>query len=153
MKSKFRFTLIIGILCLFSIKSKSQVTFPNNIPGVGNYVGFDAFSTIPLPIRNDGFPSINISSNGFNKFAITEQATLNGFYGLSRTRVQRTTLGLRGETNLAWSLLHLMDNAAGGLPGTLQRPWMNVGTSYTSNLDFMYIGLLERPVARASNVS
>jgi len=149
---KNKFYLMTAIL-LFSLNATCQVTLQSNVPNAMHYVGFDAFSTIPLPIRNDGFPSINISSNGFNKFAITELATWNGLNGLSRTRVQRTTLGLRGETNLAWSLLHLMDNAAGGLPGTLQRPWMNVGTSYTSNLDFMYIGLLERPVARASNVS
>ena len=51
-------------------------------------------------------------------------------------------MGLKGEANLAWSMLHLW---SGGLAAAMQRPWMNVGTSYTSNADFMYSGLLDRP--------
>lgn len=150
MKIKIISTLIS---VLFLTLTYGQVTDDTNAPAGGNYVGFNNFSTIPLPIRNDGDPRINISSNSSNKFAITELGTWNGLNGLSRNRVQRTTLGLQGQTNLAWSMLHLWDDAAGNLPGAMQRPWMNVGTSYTSNIDFMYSGLLERPNAGGSDLA
>jgi hypothetical protein len=57
-------------------------------------------------------------------------------------------MGLQGEVPQAWSMLHLWDSISNGLnpiPASMQRPWMNVGTSYTANVDFMYTGLLERP--------
>ncbi len=137
------FSTAIAVLLISGVKA--QVTQAVNTPSLTNYVGFNNTSTIPLPIENRGFREINISSNSHNKFAITELPTWNGLNGLSRSNVQRTTLGLHGETQLAWSMLHLVDNAAGILPASLQRSWMNVGTSYTSNIDFMYTGLLERP--------
>lgn len=59
-------------------------------------------------------------------------------------------MGLQGEQSQAWSMLHLWDSLSilgTPIPPALQRPWMNVGTSYTSNIDFMYTGLLERPDA------
>lgn len=130
-----------------------QVTVDDNVPVSGRYVGFDGFSGIPLRIENQGFPEIDISSAGTNKIAITQLPVWNGLNGLSRSRVQRTTLGLQGQTNLAWSMLHLWDDAAGTLPGTMQRDWMNVGTSYTSNIDFMYTGLLERPNTGGNNLA
>ncbi|MCA1761954.1 MAG: tail fiber domain-containing protein [Flavobacteriales bacterium] len=119
---------------------------------MNRYVGFDNSSGIVLPIENRGFPDINISSNSSNKFAITELGAWNGLNGLSRTDVQRTTLGLQGQTNLAWSMLHLWDDAAGNVPPAVQRDWMNVGTSYSSNTDFMYSGIMERPVAGGGNL-
>ena len=91
----------------FCFRLNGQVTQDNNNPVVGNFVGFNVSSFIPLPIANIGDPRINITSNSNNKFAITELPTWNGLNGLTRTAVQRTTLGLQGETNTAWSMLHL----------------------------------------------
>ena len=144
MKIKIISTLISVLLLTLTY---GQVSDDTNAPVVGNYVGFDNTSIVPLPIRNIGDPRINISSNGSNKFAITELPTWNGLNGLSQTQVQRTTMGLQNETNLGWSMLHLLSNAGGVLPIGLRRSWMNVGTSYTANQDFMYSGLLERPIA------
>jgi len=138
-------TVIIVVMALTTQLGFGQVTADDNLPFTGHWVGFDNNSLIPLPIENRCFPDINISSAGTNKIAITQLPTWNGLNGLTRARVQRTTLGLQGQTDLAWSMLHLWDDAAGTLPGTMQRAWMNVGTSYTSNIDFMYSGLLERP--------
>ena len=101
----YKAILVAAVLfCSFS-SIKGQVTVANNIPAPTNYVGFDATSGIPLPILNMGDPRLNISSNGNNKFRITELPTWNGLNFLSRTDVQRTTMGLQGETNTAWSLL------------------------------------------------
>ena len=130
----------------------SQVTQDNNVPVLGRWVGFDNTSIIPLPIENQGDPRIDISSNGSKKFAINELATGNGLNGLSRDSVQRTTMGLKGQTQLAWSMLHLLDTTAENLDITMRRNWMNVGTSYTANVDFMYSGLLERPTADANGL-
>jgi hypothetical protein len=146
--------ILLSILSLLVINlGYTQVSLDNNNPIVGNYVGFNNTSGIALPIQNQGFPEIDISSNGNNKFAINELGTWNGLNGLTRNNVQRTTMGLQGQTNLAWSMLHLWDDADGNLPGAMQRAWMNVGTSYTSNIDFMYSGLLERPNVGGSNLA
>ena len=143
--------IIAAFAALIYLSAEGQVTQANNNPVFGNYVGFDNTSIDPLPIQNQGFPDIDISSNGNNKFAITELGTWNGLNGLTRNNVQRTTMGLQGQTNLAWSMLHLWDDAA-GLPGNMIRPWMNVGTSYTTNWDYMYVGMLERPEANGPNL-
>ena len=79
-----------------------------------------------------------------NKFAITELATWYGLNGLTRNNVQRTTMGLNGETDPAWSMLHLW---SGLINIDTRRDWMNLGTSYIANGDVMYTGLLERPWA------
>ncbi len=122
--------LIFAVFTVFSyLATFGQVTQQTNAPIFGNYVGFDNTSGIALPIENQGFPDINISSNSSNKFAITELGTWNGLNGLTRNRVQRTTFGLQGQTNLAWSMLHLWDDAAGFLPGTMQRVWMDVSVA------------------------
>ena len=142
--------VIIFLMMLTCQIGFSQVTVDDNVPVLGRYVGFDGFSAIPLRIENQGFPEVDISSAGTNKFAITQLPTWNGLNGLSRTRVQRTTLGLQGETNLAWSMLHLW---SGTLPAAMQRNWMNVGTSYTANIDYMYSGLLERPNTGGNNLA
>lgn len=135
--------ILAAILFCCATLTQGQVTDPNNLPISGNFVGFNGNSIIPLPIENIGYPDINISSNGNNKFAITELPTWNGLNGLTRDDVKRTTMGLQGEIDTAWSMLHLW---SGELTSTMQRDWMNVGTSYTANIDFMYTGLLERPV-------
>jgi len=137
--------LIAALALLLTTIVEGQVTLESNAPNFGNYVGFDGTSAIPLPIQNRGFREIDISSHGNNKFAITELPTWNGLGGLTRTDVQRTTMGLTGQDPLAWSMLHLFDDNAGALPLTMQRDWMNVGVSHTANADFMYSGLLERP--------
>ncbi|MCA1764461.1 MAG: hypothetical protein LC664_15920 [Flavobacteriales bacterium] len=126
MKIKIISTLIS---VLFLTLTYGQVTDDTNAPAGVNYVGFNNTSGIALPIENRGFPDINISSNNSNKFAITELGTWNGLNGLTRNRVQRTTLGLQGQTNLAWSMLHLWDDAAGFLPATMQRAWMDVSVA------------------------
>jgi hypothetical protein len=136
---------IIAMMALIYQNGYGQVTIDDNVPALGNYVGFDINSGIALPIENRGFPEIDITSNGQNKFAISELPTWNGLGGLTRTDVQRTTMGLTGQDPLAWSMLHLFDDNAGALPATMQRDWMNVGVSHTENADFMYSGLLERP--------
>ncbi|MFT7347643.1 MAG: hypothetical protein ACI9CP_002105, partial [Cryomorphaceae bacterium] len=136
---------IIAMMALIYQNGYGQVTIDDNVPALGNYVGFDINSGIALPIENRGFPEIDITSNGQNKFAISELPTWNGLGGLTRTDVQRTTMGLTGQDPLAWSMLHLFDDNAGALPATMQRDWMNVGVSHTANADFMYSGLLERP--------
>jgi hypothetical protein len=110
--------IAIALSISFCNTIHGQVTLPSNVPGPGNYVGFDGTSTIPLPIENRGFPEIDITSNGQNKFAITELATWNGLGGLTRTDVQRTTMGLTGQDPLAWSMLHLFDDNAGALPAS-----------------------------------
>ncbi len=145
---KFWLTCLIGLACgeVFS-----QSTFATNNGAGGNFLGFNNVGSFPLPIRNDGNTQINISSSLNNKFRITEQATWNGLNGLSRTNVQRTTMGLQGQTGFAYSMLHLWDDA-GCTPLNIQRPWMNVGMSLTSNWDFMYSGLLERPVTGVPDV-
>jgi hypothetical protein len=138
----FKYLLIALLFLTISQYAKGQVTVDDNLPTLGNYVGFDNTSLITLPIRNDGFPEIDISSNGNNKFAISELPTWNGLNGLTRNNVQRTTMGLNGEADSAWSMLHLW---SGALTPQMYRAWYNVGTSYTGNADFMCTGLLERP--------
>ena len=146
-----RIFFIIAIAALFNYSVIAQVTQAVNTSSGVNFVGFDGSSSNLLPISNIGDPRINISSNLSNKFAITELPVWNGLNGLSQTQVQRTTMGLQNETNLGWSILHLLSNAGGALPIGLKRSWMNVGTSYTANQDFMYSGLLERPIASLGN--
>ena len=118
---------VIILMTLMIQTGFGQVSVDDNVPVVGRYVGFDNSSGIVLPIQNQGFPEIDISSNGNNKFAITERAIWNGLNGLSRNNVQRTTLGLQGQTDLAWSMLHLWDDAAGNLPAAMQRLWIECG--------------------------
>ena len=144
-------TVIIILMTLITQLGFTQVTEDDNLPIGGRWVGFDNNSLIPLPIENRGFSDINISSNGRSKFAVTELATWNGLNGITRTNVQRTTMGLQGEDNLAWSMLHLRSDDPLPLTDFMQRPWMNVGTSYTANRDFFYAGLLERPQTGGNN--
>lgn len=134
------FSTAIAVLLISGVKA--QVTQAVNTPSLTNYVGFNNTSTIPLPILNIGDPRINISSNGHNKFAIKEIPAWYGLNGMVRSDVQRTTMGLHNETDTAWSMLHLW---SGYLNPQMYRSWYNVGTSYTTNADFMYAGLLERP--------
>lgn len=139
-------TVIIVLMALITQLGFGQVTVDDNLPFTGRYVGFNNTSPIPLPIENRGFDEIDISSNLRTKLAITELATWNGLNNITRSNVQRTSMGLSGDDDEAWSMLHLMDqNGVNGFFNSLQRPWMNVGTSYTANLDFMYTGLMERP--------
>jgi hypothetical protein len=107
--------------------SFGQVTQPNNAPVFGNYVGFDDTSMDPLPIRNEGFDEIDISSNLRTKFAITELPTYNGQNGLVRSNVQGTTMGLFGQDDPARSMLHLLGDQY--IPSPISRAWMNVGTT------------------------
>jgi len=103
---------IMAALAVFSyLASFGQVTQPLNNPVGGNYVGFDNTSGIALPIENRGHREIDLSSNGFSKIAVDELATWNGLNALTRDSVQRTTMGLRGQSQLAWSMLHLLDSA------------------------------------------
>jgi hypothetical protein len=90
-------TVIIILMTLITQLGFSQVTVDDNIPVGGRWVGFDANSIIPLPIENRGFDEIDISSNGRTKFAITELPVWNGLNGLTRTNVQRTSMGFRGD--------------------------------------------------------
>jgi hypothetical protein len=148
----FKKTVLVLCSALLFHLGHAQVTDDTNAPVVGNYVGWDINSMDPLPIENRGFDEIDISSNFRTKFAITELATWNGLNGLTRNNVQRTSLGLSGDDDAAWSMLHLMDQAGvTAFFNTLRRPWMNVGTSYTANQDFMYTGLMERPSVGGAN--
>jgi hypothetical protein len=88
---------VIVMMALISQFGYGQVTIDDNVPAATNYVGFNNFSTIPLPIENRGFDEIDISSNGRTKFAITELPVWNGLNGLTRTNVQRTSMGFRGD--------------------------------------------------------
>lgn len=85
---------------------KSQVTQATNAPNGVNYVGFNNQSNDPLRIRNIGDPRMHISTNGLRKITIDELPVWNGLNGLSENHAQRTTLGLNGEGNQAWSMLH-----------------------------------------------
>jgi hypothetical protein len=100
--------IIAAFAALIYLSAQGQVTQANNNPVLGNYVGFDNTSIDPLPIQNQGFPEINISSNSSNKFAITELGTWNGLNGLTRNNVQRTTLGLQGVYNLFFTYKQLI---------------------------------------------
>ncbi len=129
------------IVCLLlTVTLNAQVTEDNNIPNATNYVGFDASSGIPLPIRNDGDPRITLSSNGNDKMNFNELATWNGINGMTENDVSRIHLGLNGNFQNPFSLLHMGEN----ISTSLQRPWMNVGLTMGASEDFMHIGLLQR---------
>jgi len=57
----------------------AQVTAPTNAPTFGNYVGFDASSNFPLPIRNDGPEAIQWWTDGERR--MTLGATGNMAFG------------------------------------------------------------------------
>jgi hypothetical protein len=89
--------LVAVLLIAITNNISAQVSAPSNLPGPGNYVGFNAASAIPLPIANIGDPRINIRSNGFNKIVINELPTWNGLNGAQENNASRITLGLNGE--------------------------------------------------------
>lgn len=140
----FLFTLF----ALTAFCMNAQVTDDTNVPNVNHWVGYDNNSGIVLPILNIGDPRINLSSNNNTKMYFREQPTWYGLNGITRTDVQRTLMSLQGQSDtLAWSILHLYDDADGHVPSTMRRDWFNLGISYSSNFDFMYTGMLERPTA------
>jgi hypothetical protein len=119
---KYKLILLSAAILLSGV-SVAQVTLESNAPNGSNYVGFDATSMDPLPIENRGFDEIDISSNLRSKIAITELPTWNGLNGLSLSNVQRTTMGLIGEDDEAWSILHLMSNS----PNLLRHLCVEIG--------------------------
>ncbi|MCZ4409344.1 hypothetical protein O3Q51_11005 [Cryomorphaceae bacterium 1068] len=138
--NKLSIIFMMAMICQITF---GQVTVDDNVPVFGRFVGFNNNSGIALPIQNKGFDEIDISSNGRIKFAITELPVWNGLNGLTRDSVQRTTMGLFGQDDPARSMLHLLGDQY--IPSPISRAWMNVGTTYETNLDIMYTGLLERP--------
>jgi len=120
---------------LLSQASFSQSSSANNNPVNNNHLGWDDNLNAPLWVNQNNFQRLRL--NSVNWLGLNGAGSLGA--GNSASRI---TLGLNGETNLAWSMLHLWD---GYLPATMQRTWFNIGTSYTGNQDFMYTGLLERP--------
>lgn len=128
-------------ICYFT-SVQGQVTQPNNIPNVNNYVGFDGSSGDLLPIQNIGDPRINISSNGNDKMNFNELAIWNGLNGMTENDVSRIHLGLNGNFQNPFSMIHMGTN----INNNLQRPWMNVGLTLGANLDILHMGLIQRPV-------
>ncbi|MFZ6051893.1 tail fiber domain-containing protein [Halocola ammonii] len=145
--------LIFLSFVMLSLSGMTQVTFNNNAPVAGRYVGFNSSANLPLPIRNDGNADIEIWRNLIQRIRIGEINTYNGLNGLQEVQCTRMSLGLNeiddsnGEDdsyNFAWSMLHLWNDE---LSSSMQRDWFNVGTSYTTNKDFFYCGLMERPTS------
>jgi len=127
--------IVCFALVLSCMGASSQSTTSAHIPGNNRHLGWDDTGNAPLWVNQNNFQRLRLNSVNW--------LGLNGAgSGGAGNSASRITLGLNGETNLAWSMLHLWD---GFLPATMQRTWFNIGTSYTGNQDFMYTGLLERP--------
>ena len=134
--------LLITLIILCGISTFSQTTINLNDP-TGNptaHLGWDDTGNSPL----------FINQNNQNRMLFNAQTTWTGLNGESGSNVNRITIphsALPLETVPAWSMLHLWE---GQMNGLLRRDWMNIGTSYSGNRDFMYTGLIERPMAGAS---
>ncbi len=135
-----KITLLIGFLLLGTMGVYAQTTVPNNSPTSGAHLGWD----------DTGNAQLRITQNNTNRMLFNSLPVYNGLNGDTGTYVNRITLpqiGISNENMLAWSILHLWE---GGLTSSMYRNWFNVGTSYTGNGDFMYTGLLHRPVMEST---
>ena len=91
---------------------------------------------------------LDVHRNSLLRMQFQDWGTWNGLNGADANNASRIFCGLDGNNGTAWSMLQLHD---GGVSNQLYRSWFNVGTSYVGNNDFMYAGLLERPVMGQSN--
>ncbi len=132
-------TILIGF---FALSALSQSSSDNNTPFQNNHLGWDDTQQTQL----------RITQNNQNRMLFNTQLSWTGINNESATNVNRITLphtGVALDNQVAWSMLHLWDNDDSGSPFTsnMRRAWMDVGLSMTGNQDFLYLGLLNDPLA------
>ncbi len=141
MKTVRSVLVFFGFFWLMGI-GHAQVTVLGNVGGGPEYLGWSAANLFPLNISHQGNQFININQNNIARMRfqnLNNWTGLNGAAGVNQNRVMLSSNGTFQGTPM--SILQLGSN----LNNALQRNWMNVGTTYGSNLDIMYVGLIDRP--------
>jgi hypothetical protein len=145
-----KFTILIYVF-VFALASQAQSTALGNISTlapIGAHIGWD--NPIGAPLW--------INQNNQNRMIFNTQLSWTGINSESATNVNRITLphtGVALDNQVAWSMLHLWDNDDSASPFTsnMRQAWMDVGLSMTGNQDFLYLGLLERPLGSSSTLN
>lgn len=135
------FLLLIILFCCYlgysqSTSGTNTVITPNtpNTPGV-DYLGWASTVGVPLEIKHEAALPIrfytNASAGGFNNLRMTI------FGGATQTRGE-VAIHLNPATPITApvSMLHIGEATNAGA-----RTWMNVGTTYTEEIDLMYVGI------------
>ena len=140
MKSKIKLSLIL--VCFLTLNlTYGQVTIESNTPtGNNQFLGWSDTDDTNLEIKQNNQVRMRFTNIDWE-----------GLNGEDANNVQRTMMYSHGLTPnyTPFSILHL------GRPigSTLYRPWMHVGTTYSSNVDLMYVGLIDRPTADGPNAA
>jgi hypothetical protein len=124
---------IIVMMALICQIGYGQVTIDDNVPALGNYVGFDNFSTIDLPIENNGVRTLYSFEDwpGYNNRPAISNAN-RIFMPIEPGITQPNIFSL---LQIGWDL----DVA-------LQREWMNAGiTIGADGNDLMWTGIIPDP--------
>ncbi len=131
----FKLLFIALMLCTGPyLHAQSWDTFGNFV-SPGDFIG----ST------NDEF--FDVRQNNIRR-ARFRNVTWPGYNGSPATpNASRMHFGINGNDQVPFSMMHLGD----ATPAGLQRPWMNVGTTYGAGADIMHVGLLQRPAGSNNN--
>jgi len=129
--------LVIAILLLMVM---------NFFLGQASVLGHTPASNYHLRWDDDGNAVLVVKQNNTTRAEFRAMPTWTGLNGLTASNVHRTDFTLNGPfTNAGWypfSMHHL------GMPPStynLEKDWMNIGTTYTTDDDILHIGLMQRP--------
>ncbi len=130
----FNAALALG-LCLFSVAGHGQATYETNNPQQNpfppGYIGWNDSNNQVLDFKQNNTVRLRMTSTAYPGY--------NGTAPIANA--SRMFFGLNGNLQSAFSMMHL----GAFTPIGLQRPWMNVGTTYGGAADIMYLGILQRP--------
>ena len=151
MKKLFITTLSALFVLLYNSFAFGQASSTNHLGILGQWLGWDGFTTIDLDIRHDGQQNINFSTAG------TQRMTLRG----------NNNIGFAGSSNLGYfgllgdephARLHLGKNLDGTHNGW--RPWMGEGvlvstghSAFYGSGDVAYFGLKQNEDVTSNNTN
>lgn len=123
--------LFASLLVILSTYSQSTTTL--HIPGFNRHLGWDDNGNAPLWINQNNTNRMQFDSENHIGLANTSN------------NANRISLNLFANTPISSNLYSILQ--MGTLPtNSLERPWMNVGTTMGFRGDIMYTGLLNMPV-------
>ncbi len=142
--------LAVGMLACAYLRGQSSV--PGNTGGPGNYVGWDAITTIPLQFTTFANYPHEWNLNNIQRMRLNANpaaVTINGYGGVARDGFLLLSGQPDAFTNVnskaPFTRIHLVDPVGSVNPINYAqqfgfRPWQKNGITFTGNSDQGYIG-------------
>jgi len=126
--------ILVGISISFDCFSQSNWLLNGNFVAPGQFLGSTNNQFLELRQNN----TIRTRYTNVNWPGYNNSPAVNN--------VSRVFYGLGNNYQLPFSMMHLGQN----INANLQRPWMNVGTTYGAGADIMHLGLMQSPTEESS---